>query len=135
MPTREQIAGAMQTHFDAWNAQDRSRWMANFSASVVFEDPIGGPKKVGTESVRLSWDNSFKNGRSWKLEPILMQICSDQAACHIRNTGDLNGETAVIDSIEVYTIGDDGKIAYVRTWFTPPPGVVLDPYFMQAHEH
>ena len=35
--------------------------------------------------------------------------------------------------IEVYTIDDSGKVAYIRTWFTPPEGVTLDPYFMEAH--
>ena len=133
MPTREQIKAAMATHFDAFNARDKSRWMANFADGMVFEDPVGGPTKVGAEAVRLSWDNSFRNGQSWHIEPVLMQICADQAACHVRNTGIVAGNDVVVDSIEVYTIDDAGKVAYIRTWFTPPEGTVLDPYFMEAH--
>ena len=133
MPTREQIEQAMHTHFDAWNAGDRARWSANFADGIVFEDPVGGPTKQGTQAVRLSWDNSFKDGQQWHIEPVLMQVCGDQAACHVRSTGIVGGETIVIDGIEVYTIDDAGKVAYIRTWFTPPPGMTLDPYFMEAH--
>ena len=100
----------MHTHFDAFNSLDRSRW----------------------EAVRRSWENSFRNGQSWLIEPLLMQICSDQAACHVRNTGIVAGKDVVVDSIEAHTIDDAGKVAYLHTWFTPPEGTVLDPYFM-AH--
>ena len=133
MPTHAQIKHAMHTHFDAWNARDRSRWEANFADDIVFEDPVGGPTKVGAESVRLSWEHSFKDGQSWHIEPVLMQICSDQAACHVRSTGVVAGKEITVEGIEVYTINDAGKIAYIRTWFTPPEGMVLDPYFMEAH--
>jgi hypothetical protein len=133
MPTRVQIEQAMQTHFDAWNALDRARWEANFASDIVFEDPVGGPTKEGVEADRLSWENSFKDGQTWHIEPVLMQVCSDQAACQVRSTGVIAGKTIVLEGIEVYTINDAGKVAYIRTWFTPPEGAVLDPYFMEAH--
>lgn len=133
MPTRERIEHAMHTHFDAWNTKDRARWEANFAPDIVFEDPVGGPTKTGAEAVRLSWENSFKDGQTWHIEPVLVQICADQAACHVRSTGVVAGETIVIDGIEVYTINEAGKVAYIRTWFTPPEGMTLDPYFMEAH--
>jgi len=133
MPTRSQIEQAMHTHFDAWNAEDRERWIANFSDDMVFEDPVGGPTKNGPEAVRMSWDSSFKPGELWKIHPMLMQICADQAACQVRSSGTVNGRPIEIDGIEVYTINDEGKVCYIRTWFTPPEGVELDPYFMEAH--
>ncbi len=133
MPTKAQIQHAMHTHFDAWNALDRSRWEQNFADDIVFEDPVGGPTKVGREAVKLSWDNSFKDGQTWRIEPLLMQICADQAACLVRSTRTGGGDKLVIEGIEVYTIDDSGKVAYIRTWFTPPEGVTLDPYFMEAH--
>lgn len=133
MPTQEQIRRAMDVHFGAWNAKDRARWEANFAPTVVFEDPVGGPTKHGAEAVRLSWDNAFKDGQDWHIAPVLMQICADPAACHVRSTGLVAGQTVAVDGIEVYTIDDGGKVAYIRTWFTPPEGVELDPYFMEAH--
>ena len=133
MPTREQIEQAMATHFDAWNAGDRERWSANFADDIVFEDPVGGPVKTGREAVALSWEHSFKDGQSWTIEPVLMQIVQDQAACHVKSHGIVGGAPIEVEGIEIYTIDDTGKVAYIRTYFTPPEGQVLDPYFMQAH--
>jgi steroid delta-isomerase len=132
MPTRQQIEQAIHTHFDAWNKQDKARWMANFAADAVLEDPVGGPKKVGPAAVEKSWDHSFKEGHSWAIEPVLMQICTDQAALHVRSKGTVDGQEIVIDGIEIYTIDDAGKVAYIRTYFNPPEGQALDPYYMQV---
>lgn len=131
MPTRQQIEQAIRTHFDAWNKQDKQRWMANFSEDARLEDPVGGPIKIGRAAVEKSWDNSFKEGHFWTIAPVLMQICTDQAALHVRSTGTIDGKDIVIDGIEVYTIDDDGKVAYIKTWFNPPAGQALDPYYMQ----
>ncbi len=132
MPTKAQIEQAMHTHFDAFNAQDKQRWSANFASDIIFEDPIGGPKKHGPAAVELSWENSFKQGHTWRIEPLLMQICKDQAACHVRSSGAIDGKPIVVEGIEVYTIDESGKVSYIRTWFTPPEGTELDPYFMEA---
>ena len=133
MPTREQIDHAMKTHFAAYNARDRARWMANFADDIVMEDPVGGPVKTGTEALELSWEHSFKDGHSWTLEPVLVQIVQNYAACHVRNHGLVEGTPVEVDSIEIYTINDAGKVSYIKTYFTPPEGQALDPYFMQAH--
>lgn len=133
MPTREQIEQAMKTHFEAYNARDRARWIANFADDIVLEDPVGGPIKTGTQALALSWENSFKEGHSWTLEPLLVQIVQNHAACHVRNHGSIDGAPLELDSIEIYTINDAGRISYIQTYFTPPEGRTLDPYFMQAH--
>jgi len=130
MPTRQQIEQAIHTHFDAWNKQDKARWMANFAENAVLEDPVGGPKKVGRTAVEKSWDYSFKEGHFWTIEPVLMQICTDQAALHVRSKGSIDGQAIEIDGIEIYTIDDAGKVAYIRTYFNPPEGQTLDPYYM-----
>ncbi|MBK6286901.1 MAG: nuclear transport factor 2 family protein [Pseudomonadales bacterium] len=132
MPTRQQIEHAIHTHFDTWNKQDKSGWMANFAVDAVLEDPVGGPVKTGREGVEKSWDNSFKEGHFWTIEPVLMQICTNQAALHVRSKGSIDGKSIEVEGIEVYTIDDAGKIAYIRTYFNPPAGVALDPYYSQA---
>ncbi len=131
MPTREQIEQALRTHFDAWNAGDRARWIANWDPDVVMMDPVGGPEKQGLGAVERSWDQSFQPGHHWRLEPLFMSICEDQAALHVRNHGSIDGETVELDSIEIYWIGDHGKVVRVQTYFTPPDGQALDPFFMK----
>jgi len=133
MPSHEQIEAALRTHFEAWNAGDRSRWIANWHPDVVMRDPVGGPEKRGVASVEKSWEQSFQEGHRWHLEPVFMSICEDQAAVHVRNHGTINGETVELDSIEIYWIGDDGKVARVQTYFSPPEGQALDPFFMKQN--
>ena len=131
MPTRDQIESALRTHFEAWNAGDRTRWIANWHPDVVMMDPVCGPEKHGVAAVEKSWDQSFQTGHRWRLEPIFMSICEDQAAVHVRNHGEINGEKVELDSIEIYWIDDDAKVTRVQTYFSPPEGQTLDPFFMQ----
>ena len=130
MPTQEQIERTMRTHFEAWNAGDRERWLDDWSPDVVMADPVGGPEKRGLESVEESWNRSFQDGHSWRLEPIFLSICEDQAAVHVRNHGVIDGESVELDSIEIYWVGEDGRVTRVHTYFRPPEGQTLDPFFM-----
>lgn len=131
MPTHAQIENALRTHFEAWNAGDRERWIDNWSPDPVMMDPVGGPEKRGRSAVEESWDRAFQAGHHWRLESIFMSICEDQAAVHVRNHGEMDGEAVVLDSIEIYWIDDDGKVFRVQTYFSPPEGQVLDPFFMK----
>lgn len=132
MPSKQQIESAIQQHFDAWNAKDKQRWFANFSADIVMEDPYGGPLKEGRSALEHSWENSFKDGHDWKITPLLKQICLDQAAIVVRSEGVVNGNPVTLEGIEIYTIDDDGKVCHIRTYFNPPEGAELDPYFLQV---
>jgi steroid Delta-isomerase len=131
MPSEAQIEQAIRTHFEAWNSKDQARWIANFAEDCRLEDPVGGLPKIGRDGLEKSWLNSFKDGHEWKIRPVLLQICSNQAALHVKNHGKVNGNPVELDSIEIYTINDAGKIAYIRTYFNPPDGQQLDPYFLQ----
>jgi hypothetical protein len=131
VPTQAQIENALRTHFEAWNAGDRQRWIENWSADPVMMDPVGGPEKRGRSAVEESWDRAFQAGHHWRLESIFMSICEDQAAVHVRNHGEMDGEAVVLDSIEIYWIDDDGKVSRVQTYFSPPEGQALDPFFMK----
>ncbi len=131
MPSRAQIEHAIRTHFEAWNSKDRQRWFDNFADDIVLEDPVGGPTKIGREALLKSWENSFKDGHDWRLKPMVMQICADQAALCVRNYGKVDGVPVELDSIEIYTVNDAGKVSYIRTYFNPPEGQALDPYFVQ----
>lgn len=131
MPSKAQIEQALRTHVEAWNAQDRARWLANFAEDVHLEDPVGGPRKRGRAALEKTWENSFKDGHCWRLEVVLMQVCANQAALHVKNHGMVEHKPVELDSIEIYSIDDAGRIAEVRTYFNPPAGQSLDPYFMQ----
>ena len=134
MPTNEQIQQAIKNHFEAWNNKDKARWFANFAEDIVLEDPVGGPTKIGKEALEKSWENSFKEGHEWIIKPMVMQICTNQAALSVKNYGKVEGVPVELDSIEIYTINDAGKVSYIKTYFNPPSGQTLDPYFMQLNK-
>ena len=133
MPSKAQIEHAIRNHFEAWNSKDKARWLANFADDVRLEDPVGGLPKIGKDGLEKSWLNSFKDGHDWKIEVVLMQVCADQAALHVKNHGKVDNNPVELDSIEIYTINDAGKVAYIRTYFNPPTGQQLDPYFLQQN--
>ena len=131
MPTREQIEKTMKIHFETWNNQDKESWLANWRDDVVMFAPVGGPDKQGKQALEGSWENSFKPGHFWKIEPVFMQICENQAALHVKNYGVVEDKPIELDSIEIYWIDDLGKIYQVQTYFGPPEGRTLDPFFSQ----
>ena len=129
MPTKEVIESTMKNHFESWNAKNKDRWIANWDENVVMYDPVGGPDKQGIAALEDTWENSFKDGHSWKIEPVFMQICEDQAALHVKNYGIVENEPIELDSIEIYWINDAGKVYQVQTYFGPPEGRTLAPFF------
>jgi ketosteroid isomerase-like protein len=132
MPSRERVEQTLRTHFEAWNAGDRERWLANWRDDVEMFDPVGGPVKRGRAAVETTWARSFQPGQRWRLEPLFLQVCENQAALHVRNHGVIDGRPLALDSIEIYWVDDDGKLFRVQTYFAPPEGRTLDPFFMPA---
>ena len=132
MPSKQQVELAIRTHFEAWNEQDRERWLRNWRDDAVMFDPVGGPVKRGRAAVETSWDRSFQPGHHWRLEPLFLQVCENQAAVHVRNHGEVDGKPIELDSIEIYWVDDDGLVYQVQTYFSPPEGRTLDPFFMQV---
>ncbi len=130
MPSKAVVERALRTHFEAWNAHDRERWLANWRDDVVMLDPVGGPEKKGRAALEKTWQQSFQAGHSWRIEPVFMQVCEDQAALHVRNHGVIDGQVLTLDSIEIYWVDDAGKVFRVQTYFSPPEGRTLDPFFM-----
>ena len=100
MPSKAQIEQAIRNHFEAWNSKDKARWLANFAEDVRLEDPVGGLPKIGRDGFEKSWLNSFKDGHDWKIEVVLMQVCADQAALHVKNHGKVdNNPVEVVSNV------------------------------------
>jgi ketosteroid isomerase-like protein len=130
-PTRQQVEAAIKNHFETWNRGDKEGWMANFAEDFVAEDPVGGLLKTGRQANEDSWENSFKNGHSWKLEATFMQICTNKAALLVKNIGKVNDEPVEFESIEIWAVNGEGKIYDIRVYFNPAEGDEVDPYFQQ----
>ena len=94
-----------------------------FADDVTFDDPVGVPTKHGRDAVVKSWELSLTPGRSWRLVPERIVVCADEAAVLMRNEGDLHGEHVVVDSVEIWKVGDDGLVRAVRSYFEVDPSV------------
>ena len=101
---------------------------------MCIRDSVGGPDKNGKRALEETWRNSFKDGHHWKIEPVFMQICENQAALHVKNYGTVENESIELDSIEIYWINDSGKVYQVQTYFGPPEGRTLDPFFSKVSD-
>ena len=125
----EQIRRAIARHFECWNAGRRAEWIANFSDDVVFHDPVGAPPKHGRRAAEASWDNSFSNEQSWRLELTRLVVCGDEAAITLRNHGRVGGRSFSMEGIEIWKIDPAGRVCEARAYFEPPEDVALNEYF------
>ena len=53
-----------------------------------------------------------------------------EAVVLMRNEGQVHGEHAVVESIEIWTVRADGKVVSVRAFFEQPTEVELNPFFV-----
>jgi steroid delta-isomerase len=121
MPAPAQVRAAVEAHCRHWNERDREAWEALFADDVTFDDPVGVPTKHGRQAVRDSWERSLTSDRSWTRVPTRIVVCADEAAVLMRNEGDLGGEQVVVDSVEIWKVGEDGLVHAVRAYFEPDP--------------
>ncbi|MFZ8901048.1 MAG: nuclear transport factor 2 family protein [Ilumatobacteraceae bacterium] len=129
--TSEHLAvTAVKAHVDTWNSMDRARWVALFSPDVVFEDPVGASPKVGIDAVHKTWDRSFTPGRRWTLHPRQIVAGGDaEAAVVMHNVGELGDKRVEVNSVEIFTVGHDGRIERVRAFFDQPTEFALADWF------
>lgn len=120
---------AVTNHIDRWNNQQRSLWVELFAPTMVFEDPVGTPPKVGIDAVHQSWDRSFTAGRRWTLHPDKIISVGSEAAVVMVNKGDLQGRQVEITSIETFTVNGSGLIVRIRSFFNQPEDFALSTYF------
>lgn len=117
-PTAEAIRAALERHVQLWNAGDKEAWLAHWKGvvpgEVTMEDPVGTPVKRGWDVMAEVWDAS--PNADWKLGIDLLHVCGATGAAVIRNSGTVNGEAAVIQSIEIYKFGDDGSLHTSTFW-------------------
>jgi hypothetical protein len=115
------------SHVEYWNTQDKDRWLALFAEDVVYEDPPGKVVSRGRQVMsEHAWDKAFTAEKRWILEAVLVVACGHEAQVHIRNHGSVAGRPAWLDSIELWSVNDEGLVDSVRAFWEPPPEQQLD---------
>jgi hypothetical protein len=83
---------------------------------VVIEDPVGQPTMHGLEGAAFVYDRVL----GWTVTPVEMHIADNEAAMVVTNAGEVNGQFTVINSIEIWTVDDDGLVTGLRVFVTIP---------------
>ncbi len=108
---------------------DRESWIGLFSSSIVFEDPVGAPPKIGLAAVNATWDRSFTPGRRWTLHPQQMIGAGNEAVAVMRNLGELGDKRVEVNSVEIFSVDDSGRIVQIRAFFDQPTEFELADWF------
>jgi steroid delta-isomerase len=116
MDRQERVRATVVEHFRLWKQQDRDRWLALFHPDVVIEDPIGQPAMHGLEGAAAVYDRA----QGWTVTPVEMHIAGDEAAMVVTNAGEMNGEFTVVNTIEIWTVDDEGLVTGLRVFVTVP---------------
>jgi uncharacterized protein (TIGR02246 family) len=127
--TKDKIKSLMRAQYAAWNGGDRAAWLACFENDVQFEDPVGGAPKRGREHLEETWDRSFTGEQTWTMNPLIMRVSGNEVALLGRNAGVVGGQEIEIDSIEVWTINENGLVARFRAFYDLPEADGLDDFF------
>jgi hypothetical protein len=113
----KEIRAAIERHVELWNAGDKQAWLAHWKrvvpGEVTMEDPVGTPLKRGWDVMGEAWELA---NADWKLGIGLLYVCGSVAAAVIRNSGAVDGEATVVESVEIYTFDSDGS-AHVSTFW------------------
>lgn len=104
-----------------------------FTPDVVFEDPVGGPTKVGVEAMEATWAASQTEDRRWILRPERVVECGREVAVDLANHGTVNGREVVVRSIEIWRVRADGLVDHLRTFFSADPEI-HDPYYLPVDD-
>jgi hypothetical protein len=117
-PTADEIRALLSDHVRYWNEDRFDDWVAVFPDDIELEDPVGSPVRVGKQmSLVDNWNHSHG---AWHLEVTNLIVVGNEAAMSVRNTGNVDGQKVIVDSIELYTFGD-GTLRG-RMFFNPPGG-------------
>lgn len=117
VPSPEQIRAVLDAYVDGYRRNDRAAVLACFAPDAVWHDPVGAPPHVGHEGIGAFWDQGHAVAESIELVPERIDVCGDEAAMVFEIRVALGGGGMVIDAVEIFTFGADGRIAQARAYW------------------
>ena len=116
--TQEQIEAAVEEYFASIGSLDVQRYVNNFAANGVLEDPVGTPPIQGTPAIAGYFGAiiaPFSEAKP-KIQEII--VCGNEAAVnwklHLKTT---TGKKIIIDGMGVFNFDQNGKLLSVREFW------------------
>lgn len=117
MPTPEQLRAVVDAYVDAYKRDDRQGCIDLFRPDAVWHDPVGEPPHVGHEGIGAFWDQARALADSIVLEPHDVIVCGSSAAMVFEIHVAMGEGGMIMDAVEIFDIGDDGKIVELRAYW------------------
>lgn len=121
MPTPEHMRDAVLTYFASFASADVDAIVALFADDAVVEDPIGGARMEGIEAIRGFFKGGFDYvGGGYQFLPGgSVRVAANHAACAAIATCDKANPPFRLETLDVMTFGEDGKIIAMKAYWGP----------------
>jgi steroid delta-isomerase len=115
--TPGELRNLIDRYAAAVSARDIDAVLALFAEDAVQRDPSTAPPNVGHEAIGTFLRNGVGASEATLFEALSVHTSGDDVAIDFRVTVTLESGTMVIEGIEVFTVGDDGRITEVTAYW------------------
>ncbi len=116
MPTADEMHAIARAYVDAYKRNDRDAVVALFAPDATFEDPVGQPPHNGHEGIAAFWDQTHALA-SIELVQRDVIVCGNEMVMIFEVHATVGDSTMILDAVDVFVIGDDGKIASLKAYW------------------
>jgi len=116
--TQDQIEAAVEEYFASIGSMDVSRFVNNFAADGVLEDPVGTPAVQGTSAIAAYFGAIIAPFSEIKPRVQEVIVCGHEAAVNWKlQLTTTTGKKITIDGMGVFNFNQDGKLQSVREFW------------------
>ena len=121
MPTPEHMRDAVLTYFASFANADVEAIVALFADDAVVEDPIGGARMEGITAIRGFFAGGFDYvGGGYQFVPEgNVRVAANHAACAAVATCDKADPPFRLETLDVMTFDEAGKIVLMKAYWGP----------------
>jgi steroid delta-isomerase len=120
-PTPEHMRDAVLTYFASFATADVDAIVALFAENAVVEDPIGGARMEGLAAIRAFFKGGFDYvGGGYSFVPEgNVRVAANHAACAAIATCDKADPPFRLETLDVMTFDEAGKIVGMKAYWGP----------------
>jgi steroid delta-isomerase len=120
MPDAKDVERVFEEYAAAWSRRDMGAVVALFSPDAVVHDPVDGPGVEGQDKIRAFFAEFGAPVRAMRLAgPVHISADCRHAAARVDAEVDLGEGATLVESLDVFTFDDDGRIATMNAYWGP----------------
>jgi steroid delta-isomerase len=117
MPTAEEVRSVVDRYVAASNANDKDAVLALFAPDAIWHDPVGQPAHEGIAAIGEFYDQSRTLADRIEMKPNDVIVCGNEAVMVFEIHVTIGDGGMIMDAVETFEIGDDGKIAGMKAYW------------------